>query len=114
MGNPSQTIRALRRASRHIDRAAQALVASGVAERKELIAKLLEAVAAIKDIQRLLLQANPDCDYHDDKNRDPTPFMQNISELYKESEQAQKSGDKGLAIECLTKALTLEFPSPPV
>ena len=103
-------IRALERISRHIDRAMQALAASQLPERKDMMSELGAVLEQIRHLRKPLIAACPDADYHHDKSIPPTPYMQRLFDLHTESEMALDDGNALLAVAILNEALGLDPP----
>ena len=120
MEDRSKNVRALSRASRHIDRAAQALIAADVPDGQELVAALATVLDAVKCAHAKIVAADPDLDYYDDtvsddtasndQARAATPYMQQLLALQEVGAAACAQGDRLFAAALLTEALTLDPP----
>ncbi len=103
-------VRALECVSRPIDRAMQALAASELPGRQDMMSELGAVLEQIKHLRAPLIAANPDADYHHDKSIPPTPYMQRLFDLHAESETALDDGNALLAATFLNEALGLDPP----
>ena len=95
MNDPSDSVKALSRASRHVDRAAQALAVSGIPGRRRLVETLAGVLNTVRQAHAELVAADPDLDYHeyrDDSERGPTSRMQQVMALREVSEAALGAG----------------------
>jgi len=100
----------INRALRAVNDAAVFAAMADVAKREYAIGQIVRAVECLSNVKDLIVEADPNLEYHFDPGRAATPYMNAVAQLVISAETARQGGDSEQAAELLQKALELDPP----
>jgi tetratricopeptide (TPR) repeat protein len=111
MNSLEKLYRQMNRAQRELNSGAvAAAAASTLLQRKDAVQQLAKAIEHVSNVQRFIVEADPQLEYHFDPSRPPTKYMAAIRQLVKAGDDAYQQGDVGRAIGFLEQALRMDPP----
>lgn len=105
--------RAVNRALRALNGIAVRVASLSLPEHSAALQEITQALAHIDALQRLIVAADPDLEYHYDPNRPPSRIMKTITDLVEAAEHHIRRGDVSAAEEILQRVQEMEPPPLP-
>lgn len=102
--------RSVNRSLRELNGIAVAVSSSLWTDRKAALHEVIQALAHLDAVQRLIYTSDPKLEYHFDPNRPPTHAMTMLAQLVDKAEDQARNGDVPGAKQALQRALELEPP----